>query len=608
MEGLTRTRLKGASDLLSGWPERTNRALIAIVVLALLLGVPILSMTVLSVHKDRQTITIEPGSYYSIHFGFYGFGKIEITRSGISGSDFYMVELDRINFYRFVAGKPYQYTSYGIMGFGNSGSSSEAGFIWDKYLVLVNDGPSTASAELEVDGRAYMSMLPTAAIFVTVSAVSYWLGRQTDKKAHLDMTDPLVMARRPVRRKALKTITALSLLPIGIMLGIAAAIPTDFPLGSAGEVGGFFVGMFVTVIVSFQLRFRLMKVRTAPAQLLADLAYRLRVSGYRVTQEGSRLNVRMSSTSAVHITTRRVSDGTWVLYKTSATPSGFSIIIVLTFIGLGLPLALALSLFMLYRTSSFASTRVLPRLSQLPIPHEQEIKVDTRMIIIESLSEGRRLASEAYESARSNYQDSVIIMTVVGMVLSVILGILTFILVDSEDRDRIALAVGVLSMVAFSAISWFLLAAKSKPQISEFKTWAAKLDSALSREVAGQNPSDSDPSSFELIADSFKEMPKWLKARRRAGGFRQPFFWLLIFFLSYGAFEAGLTGLSWWFAGQRLIGTVAIVVCVVLVLCTVFSNRNWKRRLDQELEKTLSGWNERFDALRTEMERLLVGE
>jgi len=608
MEGRTRTRLKGASDLLNGWPERTNRVLIAIVVLALLLGVPILSMTVLSVHKDRQTITIEPGSYRSIHFGFYGFGRIEYTISGTMGSDVYEMELDRINFYRFAAGKPYQHTMYGSSGFRGGGYSSEAGFIWDKYLVLVNDGPIPASVDLEVDGRAYVSMLPTAGILVTASAAGYWLGRQADKKAHLDMTDPLVMARRPVRKKALKTITVLSLLPVGIMLGIAAVPPTDFPLHLAGEISGFMIGLLITVIISFQLRFKLTKDRAAPAPLLTNLAYRLRVSGYRVTEEGSRLTVRMSSTSAVHITTKQVSDGTWVLYKASATPSGFSIMIVLLFTILGAPLALALSLFMIYRTSTFASMRVLPRLSQLPIPQEQGTKADTRMMIVESLSEGRRLSSEAYESARSNYHDSVIIMTVIGMVLAVILGILVFTQMDAEDRGLIALAVGVLSAVAFSAISWFMLAARLRPRIAEFKAWAAKLDAALSREVAGQNPSDSDPSSFELIAESFKEMPKWLKARRRAGGFRQPFFWLLIFFLSYGAFEAGLTGLSWWFAGQRLIGTVAIVVCVVLVLCTVFSNRNWKRRLDQELEKTLSGWNERFDALRTEMERLLVGE
>jgi hypothetical protein len=600
--------LKGASDLLNGWPERTNRVLIAIVVVALLLGVPVLSMTVLSVHVDRQTITIQPGSYRSIHFGFYGFGMIEYSISGISGSDVYEMELDRINFYRFVAGKPYQYTMYGSIGFGGSGSSSMVGLIWDEYLVLVNDGGGTASVYLDVDGRAYMSMLPTAAILVTASAAGYWLGRQADKKAHLDMTDPLVMARWPVRRKALKAITVLSLLPWVIMLGFAAGMPADFPLVSAGEIIGFFIGLFVTIIISFQLRFKLTKDQAAPAPLLANLAYRLRVSGYRVTEEGKRLTVQMSSTSAVHITTRQVSDGTWVLYKSSATPSGFSIMIILTFTGLGLPLALALSLFMLYRTSAFASTRVLPRLSQLPVPQEQEIKADTRMMIVESLSEGRRLSSEAYESARSNYHDSVIVMTVIGMVLSVILGILAFTQIDSEDRGLIAFAVGVLSGVAFSAISWFLLAAKSKPHISEFKAWAAKLDAALSREVAGQNPSDSDPSSFELIAISFKEMPKWLKARRRAGGFRKPFFWILIFFLSYGAFEAGSMGLMWLVEGQLPIGSMAITICVVLVLCAVFSNRIWKRRLDQELEKTLSGWNERYEALRSEMERLLVGE
>ena len=608
MEGRTRMRLKGASDLLNGWPERTNRVLMAIVVVALLLGAPVLSMTVVSVHLDRQTITIQPGSYRSVHFGFYGFGKIEYSISGISGSDVYEMELDRINFYRFVAGKPYQYTMYGSIGFGGGGTSSEVGLIWDEYLVLVNDGAGTATVDLEVDGRAYVSMLPTVAILVTASASGYWLGRQADKKAHLDVTDPLVMARWPVRKKALKTVTVLSLLPAGIMLGIAAVTPSDAELGQAAEISGFFIGLFVTIIIPFQLRFKLTKDRAAPAPLLANLAYRLRVSGYRVTEEGKRLTVQMSSTSAVHITTRQVSDGTWVLYKTSATPSGFSIIIVLFFTLLGAPLALALSLFMLYRTSAFASTRILPRLSQLPIPQAPGIKADTRMMIVEGLSEGRRLSSEAYESVRSNYHDSVIIMTAIGMVLAVILGTLAFSQIDSEDRGRIALAVGVLFGVAFSAISWFLLAARSRPQVAEFKAWAAKLDAALSREVAGQSPSDSDPSSFELMANSFKEMPKWLKARRRAGGFRQPFFWLLIFFLSYGAFQAGLMGLTWWVEKRQPIGTVAITISVVLVLLTAFSYRIWKRRLDQELENTLSEWNERYEALKSEMERLLAGE
>jgi|GEM_PF-2068239 len=608
MEGRTRIRLKGASDLLNGWPEKTSRALMVIVVVALLLGVPALSMTVLSVHLNRQTITIEPGSYRSIHFGFYGFGEIQYSTSGISGTDVHEIQMDRINFYRFVAGQPYQYTSYGSVGIGGSGTSSEAGLIWDEYLVLVNDGPGAAAVEIEVDGRAFISMLPTAAILLAASAAGYWMGRQADKNAHLDMTDPLVMARWPVRKKALKTVTVLSLLPIGIMLGIAAVTPPNAPMGSAGEIYGFFIGLFVSILICFRLRFKLTKDQAAPAPLLANLAYRLRVSGYRVSEEGKRLTVQMSSTSAVQITTRQESDGTWVLYKTSATPSGFSIIIVLFFTFLGLPLAFALSIFMLYRTSAFASTRILPRLSQLPIPQAPGIKADTRMMIVEGLSEGRRLSSEAYESARSNYQDSVIIIAVIGMVLSVILGVLAFSQIGSGDRGSIALAVGILSGAAFFAICWYLLAARARPQIAELKAWAAKLDAALSREVAGQKPPDNDPSSFEMIANSFIEMPKWLKARRRAGGFRQPFFWLLIFFLSYGAFEAGFMGLSFWVENQQTLGAVAITICAVLALLTAFFYRIWKRRLDQELENTLSEWNERYKVLNSEIERLLAGE
>ena len=604
MVGRAGIRSKGASNLLEAWPERTNRSLIAIVLVALLLGVPAMSMTALSVHLDRQDITVEPGSYRSFHIGFYGFGKLEYTSSSISLPNVYMLKLDRVNYYRFVAGEEYQYSSYGSIG----GWSSQAGLIWDEYLVFVNDGAGPVQISLKLDGTAYVSMLPAVGILVAASAAGYWLGRVADKKAHLDMTDPLVVARRPVRKKAVTTISLLALLPIGFMLAIPAVVPEGAPILAGGEVSGFFLGLFITVIIAFQLRFKLTKVPSAPSEILANLAYRLRVSGYRVTEERRRIIVQVSSTSAVHITTRTSPNGTWVLFKPSATPSGMSIMIILLLTFIGAPLALALSLFILYRSSAFASMRIMPRLSGLPIPQAPGIKADTRMMIVESLSEGRRLSAEAYESARSNYQDLVVVMPVVGILLSVIAGTLAFTQIDSEDRGRIALAVGVSSAVVFSAISWSLLAARAKPRIAEFKSWSAKLDSALAREVAGQNPSDSDLSSFELIASSFREMPKWMKARRRAGGYRKPLFWLLVFFLSYGAFESGLTGFLLLIQGQQTTGFIAVTVCAALVLLAAFSYWVFKKRLDKEMDQTLSLWNERYEALKSDMERLLAGE
>lgn len=604
MEGGARIRSKGATGVLEGWPERTNRALIAFVLVALLLGVPALSMTALSVHIDRQDITVDPGSYRSFHIGFYGFGTLEYSTGSTSFPDVHELQLDSVNYYRFLAGKDYQPTSYSSVG----GGTSQTGLIWDEYIVFVNDGGMPVTISLDLDGTAYVSMLPAVGILVVASVMGFWLGRVADKKAHLDMTDTLVMARGIVRKKAIIAIALISLLPVGLMLAIPFAMPTGALITSGGEVAGFFLGLFLAVIACYQVRFRLAKYAGSPSELLANLVYRLRVSGYRVTEERSRLVVQVSSTSAIHITTRASADGTWILFKPSATPSGMSIVIILLFTFIGAPLALALSLFVIYRSSAFASMRVAPRLTGPLVPQAKGALADTRMMIVESLSEGRRLSAEAYESARSNYHDSVIVMTVVGIIMSVITGTLAFTQIDSVDRGLIALAVGFSSAVGVSAIFWSLLAARAKPRIAEFKSWSTKLESALAREVAGQSPSDSDLSSFELIVSSFREMPKWMRARRRAGGYRKPLLWLLVFFLSYGAFEAGLTAFVLWSQGQQPGGFISSVVCAGLILLAAASYWVFNKRLDTEMKQTLSVWNERYETLKSDMERILAGE
>ena len=607
MERPNWTRLKGEGGLLAGWPEKTNRILIAIVAVALLLGVPILSMTAMSVHVERQVIAIDPESYRAFRICFYGLGEMEYSYSASLYSEAYVLELDTINFYRFSAGNSYEYGMKENMGGGLS-SISGAGYIGDKYLVLVNDNNAPLFVDFELHARAFVSLIPTAAILLTVGAAGYALGRHADKEAQLDRTDPVVMARRLVRRKALVAITVLILIPIVMMFAVAAAAPSGTGFGMVADIMGFFLGLLIASVVAFVLQFKLTKEAAPPDQILAKLAYRLRVSGYRVTEKRKRLIVQISNTSAVHITTKKVPGGTWVLYKPSATPNGLSVLIVLAFIFITMPLTLALSLFMLYRASAFASMRVLPRISQIPVPEVSAARVETRTMIVESLSEGRRLSAEAYESARSNYHDSVIIMFVLVTVLSFVLGTLAYGIMDVDQRGKIALAVGVFSGVVISAVLWLLLAAKARPQITEFRKWSKKLDAALSREVAGQSPADGEPSSFELIVDSFKEIPKWLKVRRKAGGYREPLIWLLIFFLIYGAIEVGFMGLLWWVEGRSTAGIVAIAVSIVLVLLSVGSNVAYKKRLDLEQERTLSDWRKRYDSLKSEMEKFLVGE
>jgi hypothetical protein len=604
MEGVEVGKSRVLSSLMGSWPEKTSRKLIVIVLAALLIGVPSLSLVFMSPHIEHQTITLKPGSHRAVHLGMYGFGTIEYSVSQVSVRDVYMIELDRANYYRFLAGEPYQYSMYGIIG----GMSSESGIIWDQYIVFVNDGPASVQITFELKGTAYLSIVPVAAILATSSVAGYVLGRLEDKNERLDMADPIMMARKSGRSKAIAVMAALSILPVGMMLVIPFILPPTGPMFSVGELWGFFLGLLFTVIISFQLRFRLTTSEYAPDKILADLAYRLRISRYRVTQQKDRLIVRISSTSAVHIMARKDPNGTKVLYKPSATPSGFAILIVLILVWLCLPLAMALSLFMLYRASVFAGMRILPRMSQEPIPEVPDVKTDTHRMIVESLSEGRRLSSEAYECARSNYHDAVIVAVAFGFVLSAVVVLLAYFQAHSDHSGEIALAAGISSAVIFSGVSWFLLHARSKSDIAEFRSWSTKFDLALSRESAGQNPPDDEQSSFELIVSSFKEMPKWMKARRRAGGYRRPFFWLALFFLSYGAFEAGLVGAFMIAEGQLASSIIAAIVCGTLIALGVLAYRVWRNRLNMEMKQTLSDWNARYDAIQRDMEKLLAGD
>jgi len=610
MEGHARTRLKGVYGVFSGWPEKMNRKLIAMVLVALLLGVPALSMILLSVNVERQTVEIEPWSHRAFHIGIYGLGEFKYSYSGAYGSEVYLLELDRVSYYRFVlAGESFDFESYRMIHPSGRGSASTGGFVWDIYLVLANNGPNTAQVEIEVDARAFLSLLPAAAILLAVSGAAYWMGRQQDKKAHMDLTNPIVAARRPVRIKALKVIAVLSVMPIVTMLAMAAVLPGSRSLMDALQMYGLFFGMLISVAFAFRLRLPLTWDPGTPQAILRNLAYRLRVSGYRVTEEDGSLKVQISSTSALHITTKKAPEGTWVHYRAGATPTGFSVLIIAFFTIIGMPFALPLALFMLYRASAFASTRVLPRLSQLPIPKVEDVRTDTRALIIESLSEGRRLSAEAYESTRSNYHDHLIITAVVGLLAGTVVGLMAYMQIDSSAKGLIALMAGMVCAAVLCAVSWWHVSNRSRPMISEFKGWSAKLDAALSREVSGQNPSDSDPSAFEMIADILKEMPKWLKARSRAGGFRQPLFWVLVFMLLYIAFNFGYVGIFWLFAGRELsLGVILIAISAVLIVLAALSYRIWKKRLDQECKSTLSWWGERRETLRSEMEKILMGD
>ena len=592
-----------------GWPEKVDRLWVILAVAILLVGTPPLSIMLLSEHTDDETIVIEPGSYHMMHFGFYGFGRLEYSVTSLWGPQIYLLTLDRTNFERFEEGSDYDYMSYEAIGIGGGGHSIMAGPMWEIFFVFVNDESAPKTVEFKADSAAYFSLPIALMLLGAVVAVGYAVRRVSGPSRPVETTLPSHQSVLSERQKATAAITGIVVLSVVIVLIIGWALPADLPFGFNSIYYRLWFGVLAGTVIAFGLRLRLPVVKESPGIVLAQLAHRLRVSGYRVSEKPQQLSVQISSTSAIKIRAKPVPEGTLISYSADATPRGWSIVVILLLLPWGASLAMAIVLFMLYRTAVFASDRVLPRLSLLPIPEEPGAKADTRTMLVECLSEGRRLSVEAYEGARSNYQDSILMLVTVSLVLSaaLVLSSGAYLLkdFDAEARGVLSLLIGVVTGITASLVSWRLLARRSKPRINELKAWTARLEVALSREVAQEQLPDGEPSSLELIVESYNETPKWLKVRRKAGRFRDPGSWLLIFFFSYFALALGLGGAIDLWRGQLYNASVFLGMSAGFGSLAAFTYLRWRKHQREEDEGMIAGLAKHIQTLKAEMETYL---
>jgi hypothetical protein len=592
------------------WSEKKGRIMMALAALAILVGTILLSVTVLSVHVEQQTIVIEPHSYRAFRFAIYGFGQLEYSESTSLadwGSQIYLLELDRNNYERFVAGKSYNYTGYETIGGGGTGSSMVAGPIWELYLVFVNDGSTSTSIEFKADATAYFSLLAAGPLTAVVTIVAYATQRWFKMGDQIEMKPPFDRTRRE-QKKAIAAIAGLVILPFAIMKILDFALSRSIPSWVGLGIISFEVGVLASIATVFLLRFRLHTVQGEPEAVLADLAHRLRISNYRVSEKPGHLWVQISPSVATKIRARQTSEGTAITYQADATPSRWSTIVILLLLAYASPISLALSFVNLYKSAAFASERVLPRLSQLPISMPG-VETDTRALLIDSLSEGRRLSAEAYEATKSNYDDGIIVLGLMGALLLAVLTLVSWFYLPSDssgqDRGTVSLLIGFAGAAAFTVLAWRWLMARMKPRIQELRSWAARLEAALSREVTSSKPPQDEPSSFELVAESYREIPKWLHARRKGGMYREPGDWVLIFLFSYIAFILGFAGIV------TLLQSISSVAVILVALALLFGGlasalyMRWRKRQTDEAEGTFGDWSMRLDALRDKMETYL---
>ena len=580
--------------------ERRLRTLAVFIVVAVLIGTPVLSMTLFSVSDRSGTVVVEPGSYHAIHLGFYGFGKLDYSFIGVSGAQIFLVELDRRNFERLADGKSYTYAGYESISIGGSGQTTVAGMIWEEYLVLVNEESSPAVIAYEVDAKSYFNLMASGLILAIAGFVAYVVWRRSPVPEEIAARAPPTRDQLKVRRKSIVAIAVLAVVPFAIMEVIGLVVPPGAYVLYGSAFYRFYFGVLIATALAFILKFRVRAVEGEPKSVLADLAHRLRVSQFSVVEKKSMLSVRMSNYQAIKVAAKRIPEGTLVEYRADAAPSGWTVIIILLLFMFTAPFALVIALYGLYRSATFASDTVLPRLVSLSASGSAEKEPDTRAMLIDSLSEGRRLSSEAYAAARSNYEDAIIISVTIGIILSLILAL--FVVFFSIT---IAIVVGLVSGVLFSIISWRLLAKRSKPRLEELKSWGARFEVAFSRETASQNPPDGEPSAFELVTESLKEAPYWLKILGKSGMYREPGYWILIVFFCLSAFESGFGGIFCLLDGNYLGASVLLLISAVLLLSSWALYRRWKKIRDEEYRSTLGDMTARYDALKAEMENYL---
>jgi len=348
-----------------GLRERRRRTLTVSVVFAVLIGTPVLSMTFFSI-DESGTVVVEPGSYYATHFGLYGFGKLSYSFAEVSGPQIYLVELDRRNFERLADGKTYTYTGYESLNFGEGGRTDIAGIIWDEYLVLVNEESTPAEVAYEVDASSYVNLIAAGLLLAITACVAYAVWRTYPVSGERATRLPPTKEQLMIRRKALVIAAILLVTPFAVMelIGLVVPVGSHFLYGSA--FAQFYIGGLIATAIAFKVKFRVRVVAGEPKLVLADLAHRLRISGFSVVEKKSMISLPISGYSATKLTAKRVPEGTLVEYQNEATPPGWTVIIVLLLFMFTMPFALVLALYGLHPSAAFAGGGVLPRSIAMP--------------------------------------------------------------------------------------------------------------------------------------------------------------------------------------------------------------------------------------------------
>lgn len=384
-------------------------------------------------------------------------------------------------------------------------------------------------------------------------------------------------------------------------------------LGGPGlTFGQFFVVWSMTaaallVAGLFLPRHRLGSVRASPDEALADLGHRLRLAQYRVAEAPGLLTVRIGRLSAIEIRAKRGVDGSEILYEAYATSSGWSVILILLFLGWTSFLVIPLSLYLFVQVWLFARHRVAPLLRPEGRLREPRPRDDVREALVEGLAEGHRLAAEAYEAERSSYQDAVALL-LFGAIVVGFLAFVGFLVWSSEpdwsSRLTASILLAGLFASAFAVSIGLLIRRRYRPRLLRYRSWVDRLRTGLAREAALSEAPEVGPSTFELLAEASREVPTWLAVTRRSWHGR-PADQLLIFALGGVAFSLFAAAFVMAQTEGVLLGLWPGLGGFALAAAAYVLYRRSQLEQARATTRELSTWDQRWQGVRTKMERYL---
>ncbi len=321
---------------------------------------------------------------------------------------------------------------------------------------------------------------------------------------------------------------------VNLVLGLAAIAlfmlfdqdPTIVYYGSA------VIGM-LAVVISFSAPFPSGLGNANGGPSLTEMVHKLRSKGYRTGETPKSITVQFDRWSAIDLRYQKRGNGSRLIYRLDAPPSKMALILFMFLTIYFCALAIPLCIFLLLQGERNAKRFAIPTIGRETNSGQSSMN-EIKNLLIESLSECRKLAEVAYRGAHSVYEDyiltAVAVIGVIGwMVLLVIFNQMP--LFDSTDRLLASALLALIISAVGCSTAIFLIIRMVKPKVTSLHHWTVRLDQAINSELYGQMPERGE-SSIEVLFSAYDEMPMWLGERRKSMLYRHPVPYVLTILLT----------------------------------------------------------------------------